>query len=208
MSQDLPEGLLQVVPVRETRLRVPLDDYPGFKDWMLTQYALGTTTRRIKERLFEMRSAQAEQGVAQWPEWSKGVIDSYRSAWESEWLPVQHRISQQIETQGVLAKNKRLLALLRMAEELEEKMWDERNSKSGQLYLIRDYRETLKQIAEEKGELGEGEASTDPVLARIALNLSEALKIQGSGIQDNTIDGEFDYFAEDEEDGEFEETTV
>lgn len=205
MVGDLPEEL-SIVPVPDTRLAVPMQDHPGFKVWMLNQYALGTSTRRIKERLTEIILGQEEHGEERWPECSKRDIDRLRITWETEWLPVQHRISQQIENQGVLSKNQRLLALLRLAEELEEKMWDERNSKSQQLYLIKDYRETLQQIAEEKGELGESEASSESVLARVALTLAETLKVQGSGVQRTTIDGEFDYY--DESEGEFEETTV
>lgn len=206
MTDKLPAELT-VAAVPDTRYVVPFSDKPGFKIWMLNQYAFGTTTRRIKERLDEIIAGQIEDGAETWPSFSRRKVDEYRTVWQTEWLPVQHRISAQIENQGVLAKNQRLLALLRLAEDIEEKMWmDSERSASSQRYLLKDYRDVLKQIAEEKGELGESEHSADPVLARIALNLSEALRVQGSGIQ-QTIDGEaFDYFPEEE--GDYEEVDV
>lgn len=197
------EPSLAVPPVvRETSLRVNFANYPGFMDWLLDQYALGFTPSRIKQRLDLIRDEQAEDGVQQWPSFSKREVDWYRSHLSTQWEPLRTAISRSIENQGVLAKNERLLALLRTANELESMMYDERNAKSGQLYLFSEYRAVLDQIAKEKGELGDVEASTDSKLVELAMGLASMLKVQGSGVQIVDADN-FNYY---EEEGQFEET--
>ena len=176
------------------------DTYPGFKDWLCSQYALGWPSSRIKAHLHEIRDGQADDGLLQWPDLGKRDIDRYRSDLRALWVPVRDRLSAQIENAGVLAKNARLIALARTADELEQMMFEERNSRTGELYLVQEFRQTLRQIAEEKGELGEGQGSTDNTLLRIAESLATAIKLQGSGIQQQIVEGEWDY-AEDEIDG-------
>lgn len=202
LVEQTPE--LAVPPVvRETALARSYANYPGFTSWLHTQFALGFAGRRIKERLDLIRAEQEEEGDQPWPLLSKRSIDGYKDATETAWLPLRANVSRNIEAQGVLNKNNRLMALLRLAEELDEKMWDERNSRTNQLYLQGEYRNVLKQIAEEKGELGETDSSTESKLVDLARVLAEALKIQGSGVQvseDNT----FDYW----EEGDYEETSL
>lgn len=177
--------------------------YPaGFRDWLLTEFALGTYTGRIRDKLAAIRRDQESDRVEDaslvvWPALNKREIDYYHTTYRDQWLPIQQRISQNIENIGVLSKNARLLALLRTANELEQMMYEERNSKSGQLYLIPEYRQMLKQIAEEKGELGEQGEAADSALLKIAETLAGLVRIQGSGVQ--VIEGEFSYEEDDAE---------
>ena len=95
----------------------------------------------------------------------------------------------------MLSKNRRLLDLARTASEIEDAMWTERNSKSGQLYLIAEYRALLRQIAEEKGELGEESRTSDNTLLSLATLLVESIKVQGAGLQrrEVVIEQNYDY---------------
>lgn len=195
---------LSLTPVRDTALRRDYGNYPGFKRWLVSQFALGITTRMISERLTEILADQSESGEQPWPSLNKRSIDDLRGEWREEWEVARSRINATIETQGVLSKNNRLLALLRTAEELEDRMWTDRNAKSGQLYLIKDYLGALKQIAEEKGELGETENSNESALVRLSQTLADALRVQGSGVQVTVLDAEFDY----EEEGEYQEDSI
>jgi hypothetical protein len=113
-------------------------------------------------------------------------------------VPIRERLSTNIENVGVLAKNTRLLTLARTAEELERLMYEERNEKSGELYLFKEWRGLMHQIAEEKGELGEQSGVAEGALVAIAELLTGAMRVQGSGIQSNdVIDGTFSYMEED-----------
>lgn len=199
LKQGLPE--LALVPVNPDLPLVPKweNDYPGFKEWLCSQYALGWPTNRIVAHLTEIRTGQMEDQVAIWPELTKRDIDRYRTDLRMEWVPTRDRLSGQIENSGVLAKNNRLVALARTADELESMMWDERNNRTGELYLVGEFRQTLRQIAEEKGELGETQGAADNTLLRIAEALAVSIKLQGSGIQQQTLEGEWNYLEDADE---------
>ena len=198
-------GLAVATIVDPSKQYMHFDAYPGFKPWIISELALGWPSKRIAAHLADLREEQQNDGVQPWPVLNHRDIDAYRSDWREEWLPVRARLSQQIENVGVLAKNNRLMTLARVADELEDMMWTERNTKSGQLYLIPEFRQTLRQIAEEKGELGEDGRVVDNTLFLLAEALSNAMKVQGSGVQPGAmIDLEFDYH----EDGPAEQTPV
>lgn len=196
LKQGSPE--LSLVPSGEAPIGTSYDNYPGFADWLDSEYALGWPTSRIKAHLKEIRDGQIADLVPPWPEFSKRDIDRARTERRFTWVILRDRLSANIENAGVLAKNTRLLSLARTAEELESQMWDERNSRTGELYLLKEYRETLRQIGEEKGELGEQGGSADNTLLQIAETLARIVKVQGTGVQEQIIEGEWNY-ADDEE---------
>ena len=203
LTEQHPE--LAVPPVvQDSALIINYSNYPGMADWLNTQHALGFSDSRIKARLELIRAEQEADGDQQWPYLSKRDVGAQRRNNEAKWLPLRDSIARNIESQGVLNKNNRLMALLRMAEELDEKMWDERNLRTNQLYLQGEYRAVLKQIAEEKGELGETDTSTESKLVELALMLADAMRIQGSGVQQTSEDNTYDYW----EEGSYEETTL
>ena len=141
--------------------------------------------------------------VTVWPEFSKRDLDRIKTELRAEWLPLREKLSQNIERVGVLAKNERLLSLERNARELEDRMWQERNEKSGQLYLISEWRQVMRAIAEEKGELGEGAGSQDNTLLGLAQTLADIIRVQGTGIQGrNVVEGEFVYYPDEEKNAE------
>lgn len=203
LTEQTP-GLSVPPVVRETNLRLNYGDYPGFAEWLNTQHALGFSSSRIKARLDLIRADQEAEGDQPWPRRSKREIDIQKRNDAHVWQPLRANVSRNIEAQGVLNKNNRLMALLRMAEELDEKMWDERNIRTNQLYLQGEYRAVLKQIAEEKGELGETDSTTESKLIDLARILAEAMKIQGSGVQLTSEDNTFDYW----EEGDYEEAPL
>jgi hypothetical protein len=173
-------------------------EYPGFEDWLLSELALGWPSKRIVEHLRQIRDEQEEAEERQWPALGKRDIDHQRIARRDKWVPIRERLSTNIENVGVLAKNTRLLTLARTAEELERLMYEERNEKSGELYLFKEWRGLMHQIAEEKGELGEQSGVAEGALVAIAELLTGAMRVQGSGIQSNdVIDGTFSYMEED-----------
>lgn len=193
--QALRDGNPDLVqaPIENPGALVRFDDFPGFRPWLISQYALGWQSKRIVEHLRSIREEQENDLARQWPDLGKREIDSYRSVWRDDWMPVQAKLSQNIENVSVLSKNRRLLDLARVASEIEDQMWTERNSKSGQLYLIGEYRAILRQIAEEKGELGEEGSTSDNTLVTLANLLSNAVKIQGAGLQQRNVVLENDY---------------
>lgn len=191
---------LALVPVNPNPVPVATwAEYPGFKDWLVAQYGLGYTTSRIKAHLDEIRAGQDEDYVAVWPQLSRRQIDFERTELRSLWQPLRDRLSANIENVSVLAKNNRLLALARTAEELEAVMWDERNQRTGELYLIESYNKTLRQIAEEKGELGEQGGVQDNALLRLAEIMAGTMRVQGTGMQPQIIEGEWAYEEDESE---------
>jgi hypothetical protein len=186
---------LALVPVEPplSPLKEVYSDYPGFIPWLMSEYALGYPAGRVFRHLESVRSGQMNDGVKAWPSLSRREIDAERTHRRSDWIPVRDRLSANIENVGVLAKNERLLALARHATEVEDAMWEERNARTGELYMLTEYRETLRQIAEEKGELGEGQATADNALLMIAQTLAGIVKVQGAGVQPQIVEGEWDY---------------
>lgn len=175
------------------------DSYPGFRPWLLVEFALNTPNRLIRDKLREIREEQEAAGHDQWPTMSKAQVDSAKRDMAAEWQPIRHEIEGQIAQVGIANKTRRLMAYQQMVEELHERMWEERNEKTGQLYLLRDYRETLRAVAEEMGDLGQPAEDEREGLLELARDLAGLLKVQGSGLQDNsTLDATFDY-----ETGEF-----
>lgn len=172
------------------------DAHAGFRHWLTVQFALGFPLRVIRDDLRVMHAEQVEAGDAAWPEMTARQLTSVKKQYEDDWRPIARRIEDGIEQVGVLAKNRRLLALQRMFERVEEQMWQERSAKTNQLYLIPQALNVLRAIAEEKGELGDtGESAVD-VLGQIAKKLVENLQLQGSGIQgDDHAPQRTEYFA-------------
>lgn len=192
-----PELALTVKPPEHLQV-VQYANYPGFREWLVSEFALGWPSKRIKEHLDSIRTQQEEDGTTQWPSLSKREVDFCRSDFRDDWMPIRHKLSENIENVGVLAKNERLLTLARMASELEDMMFEERNTKTGQLYLLPEWRQIMRQIAEEKGELGETNITADNVLLELAKVMAAGMRIQGSeAVHGNVIEGEFTYFPED-----------
>ena len=141
------------------------DNYPGMKDWLIVQYALGTTSYVVKAKLEKIVEEQKEAGAKKtWKLLSKRLIDDYRNELRPLWEPKHDRLVQNIENTGLANKNQRILALARTAERIEEIM-DEDRDKGNRLYLYKEYSGILRQIAEEKGELGSaGEMAPDALM--------------------------------------------
>lgn len=188
--------------VAESHEALELEGRTGMVPWLLTQFALNVPSRLIIRDLKRVNEDQEEDGydyLSRWPVLTSRYVDRLRRYYEPQWRPIEARVSSRIENVGVLAKNRRLLALLELAERLRSEMFEERNEKTAQLYLIPEYRAVLRQIAEEKGELGEGEESGESALAEVAKGLVDILKVAGSGLQ--TVDvtaTEYDYDQEGE----------
>lgn len=171
-------------------------EHHGFKEWLLANFALNTPSSVIRSDLAAIAADQEADGIlATWPTMTKRQIDTARYDLRALWAPIEQRLTANIENVGVLAKNRRLMALANLAERVAEMAFTERNDKTGQFYLVPEFRAILHQIAEEKGELGEQGESTTDMLGQIALELAKAIKVQGSGIQ--TVAGAevFDYEA-------------
>ena len=162
----------------------PETQAPGLKAWLLSQFALNTPTNVIRNDLDQMVADQEADGAPSWPLWSKRRIDQARNRWRDDWTPLTVRLEEGIAQVGVLAKNRRLLALQALYERLAEVVWEERSTKTNQLYLLGELRATLHQIAEEKGELGEQGIEAIEVLGDLAKGMALMLGIQGSGIQE------------------------
>lgn len=172
-------------------------DYPGLREWLLVEFAVNTPTSLVIERLRAIQEDQIERGYAKaWPTMSKVLVDAARRDMASEWRPIRTRIEDRIEQVGVVKKQNRLMALASLAEELRERMYTERNEKTGQMYLQHDYAAVLRQIAEEVGDLGVAPGDNTGGLIEIARTLAGLVKVQGSGIQERAIDtGAYDEVA-------------
>lgn len=160
-----PELLENQLQAQDFDSKFRNDNYPGMKDWLIVQYALGTSSYVIKAKLEKIIEEQKEMGVKKtWKHLSKRLIDDYRNELRPHWEPKQSRLVQNIENTGLANKNQRILALARTAERIEEIM-DEDRDKGNRLYLFKDYTGILRQIAEEKGELGSaGEMAPDALM--------------------------------------------
>ncbi len=172
-----------------------LDSHPGFKAWLLTEFALNTPDKSIGKKIIAMREQQLADGVAidiMWPDMGKRQVGWHRRNLATEWRPLRATLEGQIQQIGVIRKNARLLALQGLYEQVNALAFTEKNN-SGSLYLITEVRNILKAIGEEIGDLGH-EGSGDDALKEIAIELIGMLKIQGSGVQsqDVTVD-KFDY---------------
>lgn len=190
---------LALVPAPPEYLQVVrYENYPGFKDWLVSEYALGWPSKRICEHLAAIRVDQEADMATVWPILNKREVDECRSTYRADWMPLRDQLSANIENVGVLAKNERLLTLARMAAELEDMMFEERNTKTGQLYLLPEWRQIMRQIAEEKGELGETSITGDNVLLELARIMAAGMQVQGSEApRSDIIEGEFTYYPEE-----------
>jgi hypothetical protein len=177
-----------------------LDGYPGLRMWLLTEFALNTPMRLIKDKLGTIREDQIAAGIEKpWPSVSHTNLLAQRRDMLPEWSVIRHRLQSDIEQVGVINKQARLMEYQSIAEELHERMWDERNDKTGELYLHRDYMAVLKAVAEEMGDLGAPAAEERDALLEIAHALIAKVGVQGSGVIATETDGKvFDY-----EDGEW-----
>lgn len=197
---DLWSALVTATPElaveQDTDSRRYYQDYPGFREWLLTELALNTPTRLLRNRLEQIRQDMEAEGVAViWPSMSKRQLDNAKRDLAPEWQPLRHDLEGRIQQVGLLSKNRRLLAYQALAEQLNEEMWDERNERSGELYLIKEYRQVLHAIAEEMGDLGQGAADgAVEGLVEIARTMAEMLKVHGTAIQ--TTEATPDYYRE------------
>lgn len=186
---DLWSALVTATPElaieQDTDSRRYYQDYPGFREWLLTELALNTPTRLLRNRLEQIRQDMEAEGVAViWPSMSKRQLDNAKRDLAPEWQPLRHDLEGRIQQVGLLSKNRRLLAYQALAEQLNEEMWDERNERSGELYLIKEYRQVLHAIAEEMGDLGQGAADgAVEGLVEIARTMAEMLRVHGTTIQ-------------------------
>lgn len=170
-------------------------DYDGFREWLILELALNTPGRLIRDKLRVIRDDQEAEGVdALWPQLSKSQIDNARRVLAPEWQPIRAKVEEQIAQVGIANKVARLMAYQQMADEISDRMWDERNDKTGQLYLLREFRETIRAVAEEMGDLGKPAEDEREGLVEIAKELLGMVKVQGMGLQDaNVVDATFDY---------------
>ena len=170
-------------------------DYDGFREWLIVEFALNTPTRLVREKLRNIQDDQMQDGAdTVWPTLSKSQLDAARRDLGDEWRPLRHDIEQRIADVGIANKVSRLLAYQQHMEEVADRMWDERNTRTGELYLLKEYRDTLRAVAEEMGDLGKPADDEKEGLVDIAKELIGIIKVQGSGLQDNgSIDMEFNY---------------
>ena len=160
------------------------DDYPGFKPWLLTEFALATPTRVITDILEQTRADMITDGSqTPWPKLNDRQLITARRDLEPHWRPLRSQLESQIRDIGVVNKNRRLLALQQMAEAIGADMYTERDEKNGRLYLLPEYRATLRAIAEEVGELGVQVDQRDTTIRGLVDMLSKALDISGMGVQ-------------------------
>ena len=167
---------------------------PGQRAWLMTQYALNISTRMIIKMQDQIIADQEADGMLPWRPMTMNIVNSLRNDWQDEWTPIALRLAERIESVGVLSKNQRLMALLRLAEDLESRMFDEQD-KQLRKYLISEYRAVLRQIAEEKGELGEPPTEANDAYWALAKLVSDGLRIQGTrplAIQEATSDNRAD----------------
>ena len=158
---------------------IPVGLGAGQRAWLITQFALNTNARSITRQLDQIIEEQVVDGVQQWMPLTVHTVETWRGSLEHEWKPASLRLAERIETVGVLGKNQRLLSLLQVAEELATRMFEEQD-KQLRKYLISEYRATLRQIAEEKGELGEPASESNDAWMALASMFGKALNIQGS----------------------------
>lgn len=167
------------------------DDHPGFRVWLMAEFALNTPNRMVRDKLDNIREAQEQDELDRWPQLNKSHLDSLKNASRPDWEPVRQRITAAIQTIGVANKNKRVTALVELSEQLQGLMYDER-SKNGQLYLHKDYLAVLDQIAKEMGDLGTPTDEFSAGLMELATELAKIVKLQGSGLQEHG-DDDYDY---------------
>ena len=175
--------------------------WPGFREWLLTEYALNTPTRLIKSRLETIRSDQEAEGIdTPWPALSKSQLDKAAHDLAKDWQPLRHTLEANIQSVGLLGKNRRLLAYQSLAEQLHDLMFEERNDKSGELYLIKEYRQVLHAIAEEMGDLGQGSADgAVEGLIEIARAMAKSLEVHGTTIRVNDATPDYHRHIDDAE---------
>ena len=183
---------------------------PGFKDWLLAEFALNVPDGVIVEKLKLVVAQQKDDRVKaadRWPEMNKQQVVAVRRDLASDWHPIRARLVDGIQQVGVASKNARIAALVENAEYIASIMYEERDEKNGRLYLLAEHRSLLHSIAEEMGELGSYESGNQDGLMEIARLLAGVVAVQGSGLQDK---GDDDYDYRRVLDGEFAdaETTV
>lgn len=204
LEQAAPELAVVIREHPQVRPAGRYSDYPGFREFLLVEFALNTPDRLLRDKLRTIRDEQVEAGVKPWPPMSSSQVGVARRDLTVEWRPIRTRIEASIEQIGVMRKQNRLLALQTLAEELADRMFEERNEKTGQFYLQETYLKVLHQVAEEMGDLGQPIGDPTGGLMEIAKNLAEAIKVQGSGIQEHIVEAE----AYDYEEGEYAEVEL
>jgi hypothetical protein len=206
MKQDVPEVVALAARPIGRSLSPKYADHPGFREWLLTEFALATPIRTLKQALTDARDEQFADGVANpWPSMNLRQLLTAREDLSPDWRPMRANLESRIRDIGVVNKNRRLLALQSLAEQLSDQMWDERDEKSGRLYLLPEYRSTLRAIAEEVGEIGVQVDERDTTIRGLVEMLSNALHISGMGVQVTTNEVEqtpFDY-NKNVDDGDF-----
>lgn len=176
IKENAPELVEAIHPKARTVVKL-IDNHPGQRQWLIVEFALGNPDRVIKMRLDSVVDDQiATEDEVVWLPMSQQQISALRQSLEPLWRPVQTSLIGRIEDLGVLNKNARLLALLRMAERIEEDMYTDVD-KQQRRYLLAEYRHVLRQIAEEKGELGEQTEHTDNKLAELVERMVRVVEV-------------------------------
>lgn len=175
-------------------LKMAVDIIPEQRIWLMNMFALDMPTATIIHDLDSIIEQQLSNGDSPWRPYSGRQLAALKGDWVAEWKVLSKQISSRIENVGVLAKNTRLMKLLQLAEEIHEKMWGELD-KQGRFYLLSEYRAILRQIAEEKGELGEEVDNANDALLGLLELIGKASKPVGTQVQpadfdDEVIEGE------------------
>ena len=170
-------------------------DYPGFREWLLVQFALNNPVSLVREQLTAIIEEQNDDGIpTTWPRMGKRQLETARRDLAPLWQPLRRDLEDRIAQIGIANKQSRLLAYQSMIEEVGERMWVERNEKSGQLYLQKTYTDILRAVAEEMGDLGKPADNQLEGLVEIARELVGIIKVQGAGLQDTEVLAEaYDY---------------
>ena len=202
-SADLWSALEQAAPELGVAIRnaepTPTwryNDRPGFREWLIAQWAMNNPAAVVADQLKAIIEDQEASGIiATWPPMGKRQLETSRRDLAPEWQPLREVLQSQIAQVGIARKQARLLAYQSLVETLGERMWDERNSKTGQLYLQKPYMDALRAVAEEMGDLGTPADGQMEGLIDIARELVSIIKVQGAGLQENEATGieEFDY---------------
>ena len=163
-----------------------IESYPGLGMWIATQFALGFPPRIVARHLRTVVDEQNQDNVSNpWKSIPFRDLNTWRNRNRERWQPAHDRLLEVIEEVGVVQKKRRLLALQSMWEGIEDQMWDKEDNQD-RMYLLKEGREVLAQIAEEKGELGlSGDTSVDKLFDLMLLMNKAA---QGDIIPDYSTD--------------------
>jgi hypothetical protein len=160
LSEVMPE-IQDYLTYEQPDLENDIEAYPGLPMWLTTQFALGFPSRVVARHLRKIITEQNQANVMPWKDITARDLNTWRNRHKDRWQPAHDRLLGTIEEVGVVQKKRRLLALQTMWEGIEELMWEKEDTQD-RMYLLKEGREVLQQIAEEKGEIGmSGDTSVD-----------------------------------------------